>query len=125
MRVLIIDPVKEEVREGEIDPANTLAGMQKIVEGLICRAHIDEASGDEIYVNDEGLFVEEQSFFSVEGGHQPFAGCGVVVRYDEDGNTQGTNTPVADLARRITWHGMNPPLPGDDEDPLRLRFLMR
>jgi len=123
MRALLIDAHTQEIREIVLDAKDTLAGMQKAVDGLICRATIIETTGDEVYVNDEGLFAENQVFFSVAGGHQPFAGNGVVVRYDENGNNIGTDLPIAELSRLITWHGDSPPIPGDEEDLPGILFL--
>ena len=37
---------------------------------------------DTLFVNEEGLFVDPQYFFEIKGGHQPFAGNGVIAGAD-------------------------------------------
>lgn len=51
--------------------------MNDVVGGAITLG-CELPTGDTLYVNDEGLFLFHH-FFTVPGGHQPFAGNGIVV----------------------------------------------
>ena len=57
--------------------------------------------GDVIYVDDEGLLKPMDWFFAVKGGHQPFAGCGLVLGSDDNGDTVSARIELHELKRRI------------------------
>lgn len=58
------------------------------------------SNGDVIYVNEEGLLMNLPNWFTVIGGHQPFAGNGVLVgREVEEGNSYYTLSPTISLVR--------------------------
>ena len=59
-------------------------------------------NGDIIYVDDEGLLKPLDWFFAVKGGHQPFAGCGLVLGSNAEGET---------VSARIALHGAQAPRP--------------
>ena len=56
---------------------------------------------DVIYVDDEGLFKPLDWFFAIKGGHQPFAGCGLVLGSDDEGETVSARIALEDLKRRV------------------------
>ncbi len=101
MKFIVIDSEKREVREEEVEK-DTLAQMQRIVGGLIERAHtIDD--DNEIFVDEEGLLKGKQDFFLIYGAHQPFAGNGVIVGIDKKGNTIGSNLNVDQVRRSVQF----------------------
>lgn len=108
MRALIIDAENQEVREAELDPGSTLRGMQAAVGGLIAQAHCFDGT-HELYVNDEGLLVEHPHWFQILGAHQPFAGNGIVVGIDEDGETIAATMTLLELRGRIFFSGQCAP----------------
>lgn len=62
---------------------------------------VEIADGDVIYVDDEGLLKPLDWFFAVKGGHQPFAGCGLVLGSDGEGETVSARIALEDLKRRV------------------------
>src|SRR5262245_54398578 len=62
---------------------------------------VEIGDGDVIYVDDEGLLKPLDWFFAVKGGHQPFAGCGLVLGSDDEGEAVAATIALQDLKRRI------------------------
>jgi hypothetical protein len=54
--------------------------------------------GDALFVDDEGLFKSPPRWFQIAGGHQPFAGKGLIIGSDSDGESRSCKTSV-DLVR--------------------------
>ena len=54
-------------------------------------------NGDTIYVDDEGLLINPKFFFMVDGCAHPFAGNGVVVGADEEGESVDVKTKIEDI----------------------------
>jgi len=107
MRALTINAETHVIKVHAVDTSGVgpgmLAFMQKAVGGYIERA-TELKNGDSIFVNEEGLLENPRFFFEVEGGHQPFAGNGVVVGgEDEDGETTNAKSEVEELKRLITF----------------------
>lgn len=102
-RVLVIDPEARTVTEAEV---TDLRSMQLIVRGLIERALIFE-NGDELYVNEEGLFHTPNYFFEVKGF--PVALCGrayVIGSVTPSGNNRAsTKFSVDELKKEIRFLG--------------------
>lgn len=81
MKAIIIDAKNREIREETI-PEDRLKFLQECVEGYIERA-ITLPNGDDVFVNEEGLLISFDYGFYIRGGHQIFAGNGVVVGDDD------------------------------------------
>lgn len=98
-RVLFIDAVNRTITESKI---RGLDDMQKLVGGSIeCATQFE--NGDEVFVNEEGLFGEPQHFFDV-GAHQPFAGNGFVIgECGRDGYSKDAKSTVEEIAAKLTW----------------------
>ena len=77
----------------------TIAPAIRIGQSPFTIVQIDD--GDIIYVDDEGLLKPLDWFFAVKGAHQPFAGCGLVLGSDEDGETVSAKIALQELKRRI------------------------
>lgn len=104
MKAYRIDVVARQVVEIVIDDARRLKSMQAVVGGYVAQALRLEGE-NVIYVNDEGLFEPDAAFFAVPGGHQPFAGDGLVVGTDEDGATVAPTIDVEELRSLIVFLG--------------------
>lgn len=100
MRAILIDPFEKTVKEveysGDYHDIYTLIG---------CDLFTVASDGDnDIFLDDEGLFKREQSYFWLKGMGQPFAGKGLVLSSDEEGETIGTTADVDALFNRIKWY---------------------
>ena len=100
MKAILIDVHTQSVTEVEHD--NTL---DNIYELLNCRTfdvvRIDEV--DSIYVDDEGLFVDDQLFFEYGGDAQSvrLAGNGLILGVDDEGNSISPQTTVEEVEGRV------------------------
>ena len=63
---------------------------------------------DSIMVDEEGMLKSLENFFSVEGSHQEFfAGNGLVVGVDKEGNTVDCKLRAKDIKEKITFKDLN------------------
>lgn len=107
MRAIIIDAEKQEIRE-ETCTGNTLEFMQKAVGGLIEPAFViywKTSSGPEdyLYVNEEGLLSQPKHFFVIDGVNQPFAGNGVVMGLNSEGETVGAEISLEKVKKMVRF----------------------
>lgn len=103
MRVIKIDSVNKTVSEVELNDEDSLKGLQAIVEGLIEVAH-ELPNGDTLFVNEEGLMYSPMHFFEIKGGHQPFAGNGVIAGYDfESGESTDAESAASQIRAMVTF----------------------
>jgi len=88
----VIDPYKEEIRVVDL-PENKLE-LSKIYELLECaRFDVSTLTPDtDVLIDDEGLLIENQRFFSIN--NQVFAGNGLIVGApNEDGHSTTPTYP--------------------------------
>ena len=103
MRAILIDPVKQAVTEVQWDGtlkdiyAHTQTDRVEIAVSWQC----DDFA---VYVDEEGLFKQNQEFFQLMGCYSPLAGRGLMVGpVDNDGNETELKFPLADAEAYITW----------------------
>lgn len=103
MKAYLIDPKKKTIEQVDYS-----GDFKQIYEFLDCRAfdivHVYE-NGDVIYVDDEGLFVDEQHFFIHRNYPTPLAGKGLIIGTDEEGEDQQPKTSFEDFENDIKWVG--------------------
>ena len=84
MQEIMIDPYTETIEvvdySGDWRDIKTLLGCE-----LFTTVYISDE--DSSYVDHEGLYVEDQKFFKLQGYPQPMAGRGLVIGTDEEGNS--------------------------------------
>ena len=82
MKAIVIDVIKEEVREVDIQKNN----LDSIYQQLNCSCFdvVGLSENESLYVDDEGLLKldENSKFFCIKGGYQPFAGNGLILGLD-------------------------------------------
>jgi len=100
---LFIDSTNKIVQEVEIDGYEDI---RKTVGGWI-EVATRFKNEDVIYVNEEGLLnvTEETGFFTVEGGHQPYAGHGLLVGTKEgtEGEDGDCKTTLEELKAKVKF----------------------
>ena len=102
MKSILIDVIKQEVKEVEHD--NTLSNIYKHVDcGTFDVVRIDNINS--IYIDDEGLFVEDQLYFEYKGTTDSvsLAGNGLVLGVDEEGETTPPSLTLGDVRRAVTF----------------------
>jgi len=105
MKAILINVKDQSITEVEHDDT-----LDNIYDLLNCRTftvvRIDET--DSIYVDDEGLYVEDQLFFEYGGDEQAarLAGNGLILGVDDEGNSISPNITVEEVQGRV---GFLPP----------------
>jgi hypothetical protein len=90
MKAILIDAENREVREVEVSSWKDYAPLIKcdcFTVAMYFGDETEERSQNVIYVDDEGLLTDPKHFFVFEGGHQPFAGNGLILGTDHEGET--------------------------------------
>jgi hypothetical protein len=102
MRAILIDAAKREVTEVEIP--GDLKSLQAAVGGYIETA-VRLADEDVIFVNEEGLLQSPPTdhWFVFKGAHQPFAGNGILVGGNDDGETVAAKAPLDAIKRKVEF----------------------
>jgi hypothetical protein len=62
---------------------------------------------DTIMVDDEGLFNNENIFFTYKGAHQPFAGNGLIVGCKANGKTADCKIDIDEVKRNVEFYDRN------------------
>ena len=106
MRAVLIDPVAKTVEEidSPLDLKSLYALLQCSTLDLVTVGEHD------LYVDDEGLLVEDPVFFSIRGYPQPLAGRAVLCRHNVEGNCAPATLSLATVRQRVTF-------PRDDRAP--------
>lgn len=60
-------------------------------------------SRDAIFVDDEGLLGSPQRFFEIAGAYQPFAGKGLIVGADGDGDAVDAETALEEVRAAVRF----------------------
>lgn len=109
MKAILIDVHNENVRMVEVDDKNVLRDWYKhIICGMVEVAHYFN-NHDSIMCDEEGLFSmdNKSKFFTVQGGHQPFIGNGLVVGVDSNGKSVDPHISVEEVRSKVKFHTYN------------------
>lgn len=101
MKAIFIDAENREVTEVEIE--NSLKAYYALLDCDMIEAATYLPNEDCIYVDEEGLYSGKDSFFTIEGGHQPFIGSGLVVGTSEDGETVSASTTLEEVKAKVKF----------------------
>lgn len=101
MKAIFIDAEKRELREMSITDFRDIRAA--VADGGSFTFAMELENGDTIYVDDEGLVKNYEHFFEVTGGHQPFAGNGLVVGNDEMGESRDVASSIETLRGMVTF----------------------
>ena len=107
MKAILINVQDETVRQVEVD------NIKDMYKHIGCQtfevAHNFHDQMDSIYVDEEGLFTmdNDSKFFTVEGGHQPFIGNGLVVGVNPmSGDSVDPCISVEEVRAKVKFHTM-------------------
>ena len=103
MRVILIDPFLQLFAETEIK--GELSDYYRLIDCDCFTVAADLPNGDAIYVDDEGLLKGPTAFFGVNlpDYEDPFAGCGIVVGTNSEGESVDAKTTLLELADLIAF----------------------
>lgn len=129
MRAVLINAKDRTVTDVEVDGSkNVLHQWYKLLNVSMVEValYINEQE-DAILVDEEGLLTmnENTPFFAYEGGHQPFAGNGLVTGKDEDGESISCHVTADEVRSKVTFMSLDEvrkaarpePVPGKPERP--------
>ena len=103
MKGILIDPFSMTVSEVEHD--GSVEGICRLLECNIFTLAVFSDNDDGVYVDDEGLLVSDQAFFSIEGYPQPLAGKGLVLGCDADGKSTSPKHSFEEIRSMVRFHG--------------------
>ena len=101
---ILIDPFLQQIISTRIE--NSLEGLKKAIgDHYIELVRIDDKN--DMYVDEEGLFREDQEFFVIHGSERivPIAGYGIIVGSNpRTGNQINTSLNVTDIGKMVSFH---------------------
>src|SRR6059058_6417197 len=110
MKAVLIDAYNKTVTDIELNGRKDMLKQWYSAIGHDCATvetavYIDTEGHDSILVDEEGLLklTSNTPFFTFKGGHQPFAGNGIVVGVDKDGETVSCNTNAKEVAEKVKF----------------------
>jgi len=110
MKAILIDVKNNTVSDVEVSDKNTLKEWYNLIdcELVTVAAYIDAEDHDSIIVDDEGLLdiTSETRFFTFEGCPQPYAGNGLIVGVDEEGESVSPKVTADDVRAKIKFHNL-------------------
>jgi hypothetical protein len=103
MKAFRIDPINKKITEVKYD------GNYNQIYDYIDARTFDVATlyenGDGVYIDDEGLFVENQHFWIHKNFPTPLAGIGLLLGLDEEGDSTTPKTTIEELTGDVKWVG--------------------
>ena len=105
MKAILIDAYNKQVKELTLDPKEPMLDQwyEHMLCDLVTVAHYIN-DHDSILVDDEGLLKRCDHFFHYEGGHQPFAGNGLIVGVDEEGETVACDISLEEVQSKVIFY---------------------
>jgi hypothetical protein len=98
MKAFLINPMDKTV--SEVDYSGDYKDIYKLIDAeLFDVVYID--GNNCVYVDDEGLFKNDQAFFQV--GYAMLAGYGLVLGTDDEGNSISPEIALEDLRKQVTF----------------------
>jgi len=110
MKAILIDVQNETVRQVEVDDTRILLDWYGHIGCQMVQVAHYFNEKDSIMCDEEGLFTmdSDSKFFSVEGGHQPFIGNGLVVGVEPtEGDSVDPCITVEEVRAKVKFHTMN------------------
>ena len=101
MKGILIDPFTRTVTEREIGPNN----LKDIYDSISaeCFSCVELDDRDALYVDDEGLFRENQEYFSIGNYPQPLAGRGLILGTDPEGASVTPKVSIGKVQAAVRW----------------------
>jgi hypothetical protein len=102
MRAILIDPFTQTIEE--VDYSGDYKDIYCLIEcDLFTTVYLPNTSDDTLFVDDEGLYVENQRFFKIDGFEQPLAGRGLLLGTDEEGESIDCMSTVEEVKAIVSW----------------------
>lgn len=102
MRAVLIDPENDIIRE--VEYSGDYNDIYKFCDFDLFTC-VGLGNGETLFVDDEGLFKENQSFFRIGDYHSPLAGKGLILGTDEEGESVASKISLAKLSESVEFLG--------------------
>ena len=103
MKVILIDPELCMVKE--VDYSGDFNEIYKLTDCSTFTC-VDLGDGETLFLDDEGLFKNETYLFRMKGAYQPFAGKGLILGTDDEGDSVSTRLTTLDVAKKVEFLGL-------------------
>lgn len=107
MRAILINPFEREIttviRSEDYKDIYTYLSRPDFSVNTFAVVHWDDYN--DIFIDDEGLYVENQAFFSIAGTHSELvlAGMGLILGHDGEGETIDTYLSIDAIRSAVSW----------------------
>ena len=106
MQAILINPFDKTIEE--VDYSGDWRDISSLLEcDIFTTAYFDDTD-DSVYVDDEGLYVEDQAFFTIGDYPQPLAGRGLILGCNDEGDSVDCETTLEEAKAMVTFLGNNP-----------------
>lgn len=98
MKAILINPFDQTIKETEY------TGDYREIYSLVeCRTFdcVRLTDMQDMYIDDEGLFIDNQRYFSIEGRN--YAGKALLLSHDDEGETKATNWTLQEAKDMVEW----------------------
>jgi len=101
MRGILIDPFAQEIVE--VDYSGDWRDIKKFLQcDLFTTVYMPDTT-DSIFVDDEGLYVENQRYFKFASYPQPLAGMGLVLGCNDEGDSVSCESTLEQVKAMVEW----------------------
>jgi hypothetical protein len=101
VKAILIDPFTRTISDAEYD--GNYETIYRLIDCECFDAVTINKNGETVWVDDEGLFKEDQAFFMIAGYPDPLAGKGLVLRTNRHGESVGTQLTVEHLEDMVRF----------------------
>lgn len=106
MQAILINPFDKTIEE--IEYSGDWKDISSLLEcDIFTTAYFDDTD-DSVYVDDEGLYVEDQAFFTIGNYPQPLAGRGLILGCNDEGDSVDCKTTLEEAKAMVEFLGNNP-----------------
>ena len=102
MKAILINAKTKEVKEVEMGKDYKEIYTQLQCELFTAGMYMNDA--DVMYVDDEGLMNGTNEFFTFEGAHQPFAGNGLIMGTDDEGESTDCKMSFDEVKNKVKFY---------------------
>lgn len=106
MQAILINPFDKTIEE--VEYSGDWKDISSLLEcDIFTTAYFDDTT-DSVFIDDEGLYVEDQAFFTIGDCPQPLAGRGLLLGTDEEGDSTDCKTTLEEAKAMVKFLGNNP-----------------
>ena len=112
MKGILINPHDETIKE-----VVYTGDFREIYDLVDCRTFdcVSLDNEDDMYIDDEGLLVNNQRFFSIRGGN--YGGKALLLSHDDEGESTATTLTLQEVEDMVKW------LPEGHKEELYMEFI--